>query len=144
MIFCLSHFPFDSGKKYGRSDICWSLLPNYFAVLLASYWFIGWTLNSCWPIVQLQNNFRTWRAAEKCKNFCRALKYVLLFTEIYWRIDKVIFQTVWESVLQWFGEVSNNNYFSRYVFTLYRGKMANATAHQRKILAIQKSEEVLI
>jgi len=42
-------------KTKENNYIYWSSLPNYFAALLVSYWFIRWTLASHHSMFQLWN-----------------------------------------------------------------------------------------
>ncbi len=67
-----------------------------------------------------------------------------LFTEIYCSRDEVILEQFWRLLYSGFKVVFNNYLLLlQYVFILTAGKMATALAHQRNILEIQKSVEVL-
>ncbi len=96
---------------------------------LLPYWFIAWTINSYWSIIQaslkgfltLKKLFRGLQRVRPSNMFC-------VLTEIYWSLDQVIL----------------DQYFSKiYVFTLTDGKMATPRAHQRNILEIQKPVKIL-
>jgi hypothetical protein len=75
--------------------IFWSLLPNYFAVLLVTFWFIGWTINSLLVSCFSSNIIfcllkACWRVAEKCGNFARPSNMFCMFTESYSGVDELI------------------------------------------------------
>ncbi len=84
-------------------------------------------LISIGPLFQVQCHFLAyctvekahWRAAEKCRNFCAVLEYVLPVHRIYQSVDKVIFK----NNIRECNSVILKNMFHQYVFTLTAGKI---------------------
>ncbi len=65
-----------------------------------------------------------------------------LFTEIYWSLDEVILEQYWSVLYIGFGECYTL-VLEKSPIVIISGKMATAIAHQRNILEIQRSVEVL-
>jgi hypothetical protein len=101
---------------------------------LLPYWFIAWTINSYWSIIQASLKGcltlkKLFRVLQRSVNILESPSNMFcVLTEIYWSLEQVILE----------------QYFSNmYVFTLTDGKMATPRAHQRNILEIKKPVEVL-
>ncbi len=84
-------------KVKTQGDMYWSSLPNYLAVLLVSYWFIGKTLGFYKCIVPIFNiSFQLGKSLQKNENnFCSVLDMFCLFTEIqYFRVKMRTFSKI--------------------------------------------------
>jgi len=97
-------------------------LLNFFAALVVSYWFSGWTLDSYWSIVLALNVFQNYlRAGEKWRIFCRPSNRYCRFTETFWSEVENLSKIVLECVRRDFEKTSNINNFSN-MFYLNRRK----------------------
>ncbi len=102
---------------------------NFFAVLVASYWFTGWFLLEHSSSSNMVSKIAK-MPAEKSKICPRPSNMVCLFIEIYWS-EWGHLKILLESVKCDFEEISNKEYvFLQYVFKLTAEKMANTIAHQ--------------
>ncbi len=63
-------------KTYWRNGSYLSVLPKYWATLLVSYWFIRWTLDFYWSIVQVQFHFLAYSSKSLLEG-CREMKKFL-------------------------------------------------------------------
>jgi hypothetical protein len=131
-------------KTFLSMKIYWRYIYYFFfAAPVVFYWFTSWTLDSHWSIVLAPVCFSKLlkgylRAAEKWRNCCAALKYVLPVQETQWSSEPS--KLVLECINNELKETCKIYNFSNN-FALASGK--DNIAHKRTILKLTRTVQIL-